>query len=91
MLGYAPIAPLLFHYVDQISPLSYETWMAVDLKLLSQCDIVLRLPGESPGAEREIRYARERDIPRIYDAHVGPIDCVNLISAHMRAIVEASR
>jgi hypothetical protein len=36
-------------------------------RLLSHCDAVLRLPGESKGAENDVRIARERGIPVYFD------------------------
>jgi hypothetical protein len=32
-------------------------------RLLQHCDAVLRLPGDSAGADNDVRIARERDIP----------------------------
>lgn len=36
-------------------------------RLLQHCDAVLRLPGESRGAENDVRIARERGIPVYFD------------------------
>ena len=36
-------------------------------RLLQHCDAVLRLPGESMGAENDVRIARDRGIPVYYD------------------------
>src|SRR5262245_36702448 len=36
-------------------------------RLLERCDAVLRLPGESSGAENDVRIARERGIPVYFD------------------------
>ena len=36
-------------------------------RLLQHCDAVLRLPGESKGAENDVRIARERGIPVYFD------------------------
>lgn len=62
-LGMAPFAPLLFHFMHMAHPQTYETWMAIDLEWLEQCDAVLRLPGSSTGANREVRWARSMKIP----------------------------
>ncbi|WP_344012561.1 DUF4406 domain-containing protein [Microbacterium natoriense] len=35
----------------------------VAARLLQHCDAVLRLPGESSGADNDVRIARERGIP----------------------------
>lgn len=35
-------------------------------RLLSMCDAVLRLPGDSNGADNDVRIARERGLPVYY-------------------------
>lgn len=44
-------------------------------RLLQHCDAVLRLPGESKGAENDVRIARERGIPVYFD--VAEIPALN--------------
>lgn len=41
----------------------YEDWMAVDLPWVRVSDAVLRLPGESAGADRETAEAEAHSIP----------------------------
>ena len=55
-MGAAVILPHLFAYLPDRP---YEQWMRVDLALLARCDAVVRLPGESPGADREVARAGE--------------------------------
>ena len=52
-MGFAPFCPLLTHYQDMNFPQSYETWLNLDFEWLMQCNCVLRLPGQSSGADRE--------------------------------------
>lgn len=66
--GYAPFAPLWSHYQHIVHPLPYETWLALDLEWVKQCDVVLRIPGVSSGADREVAFAEERGIPVVYSA-----------------------
>jgi len=61
--GYAPYCPLLNHYLQIAHPQDYDKWMELDIEWLKQCDAVLRLPGESKGADVEVRFAEENDIP----------------------------
>jgi hypothetical protein len=42
---------------------AYEAWITHDLAWLARCDVMLRLPGESPGANREEAFAAQRGIP----------------------------
>lgn len=64
--GFAPYAPLLLHFQHMIFPQEYETWMSLDLEWLSVCDCLLRLPGLSYGAEQEVEFARNNEIPVFY-------------------------
>ena len=42
---------------------TYECWMAIDFEFLSICHALFRVPGESPGADREERFAIGSGIP----------------------------
>lgn len=61
--GDVPFVPHLFHFWELVSPRPYEAWMALDLFMLARCDALLRLPGESPGADREVAHAFKLGIP----------------------------
>jgi hypothetical protein len=43
--------------------MSHASWLAVDLVFVERADAVLRLPGESTGADMEVRHANEMRIP----------------------------
>lgn len=66
-LGYSPFIPHLLYFVDSICPHQYETWMDVVLQWVRQSDGLLRLPGESPGSDREVALATELGIPVFTD------------------------
>lgn len=55
--GWTPFIPHLNCLWDDLSPVrhDYEFWMQQDLRWLRQCNALLRLPGESRGADREVR------------------------------------
>ena len=57
--GGAPQCPHLFHFLEVEKARPYEEWMEVDLALLRRCDVLWRLPGASPGADREVQAAVE--------------------------------
>lgn len=61
--GYIPYCPHLSHFHHMLFPHDYETWMQLDLAWLEKCDAVVRLPGHSPGADREVARAHELGIP----------------------------
>lgn len=62
-LGFLPFAPLLLHFQHIVYPLSYADCMRWDLGWLEMCDYVLRLEGESEGADIEVARARELGKP----------------------------
>jgi hypothetical protein len=64
--GYAPYVPHLSFYWHIHTPHDYEVWMALDFAYLAVCDALVRLPGESPGADREVAFAKEHGIT-VYD------------------------
>ena len=67
LLGFVPFAPLLSHFWHFYSPKDYLVWTAYDLEWVPVCDALLRLPGESTGADREVEEAREHGVPVFFD------------------------
>jgi len=65
--GYVPFAPLLSHFWHMLFPRPYEFWCRQDLAWLERCDALVRLPGESSGADAEVEYAQKLGIPVYYD------------------------
>ena len=60
--GYAPHIPHLNHFWHFLFPHVWEFWLEQDLCWLEDCDCLLRLPGESAGADIEVQRARELGI-----------------------------
>jgi hypothetical protein len=52
-------------------PLAAEVMYPTAERLLQRCDAVLRLPGESKGADQDVAIARERGLP-VY-THLGDV------------------
>lgn len=61
--GYAPMCPQLTMFAQMFQPQTYEAWLGVDLSWLSCADVVLRMPGNSVGADRECAEAHRLGIP----------------------------
>jgi hypothetical protein len=62
--GFIPFVPhLLTHFFHFVCPHSYEEWLALDLEWLAACDHLVRLPGESAGADGEVARALALGIP----------------------------
>jgi hypothetical protein len=62
-LGLQPFVPHLCHYMHVTEPQSYERWMTYDFVWLDRSDSLLRLPGKSAGADREVARANQNGIP----------------------------
>ena len=55
-------------------PLAAKVMYATAERLLARCDAVLRLPGESRGADQDVAIARARNLPVYFDlAEVPPV------------------
>jgi hypothetical protein len=65
-LGHFPYVPHLTHFWHLIHPHDWTFWMALDQEWLLQCDCVIRLPGESRGADDEVALAERHGIPVYY-------------------------
>ena len=53
-LGFVPFIPHLTHLWHLISPHDIEYWYEYDNEWIRKCDALLRLPGESKGADDEV-------------------------------------
>jgi hypothetical protein len=65
-LDFVPFAPLFTHFQHLVHPADYEVWMNWDFEWVKCCDAILRLSGESPGADREVELAKAEGIPVFY-------------------------
>ena len=55
--GHIPLVPHLTHLWHLISPKLWIDWLQIDFALLSTCDALLRLDGESEEADLEVAEA----------------------------------
>jgi hypothetical protein len=61
--GHSPYVPHLTMLWHLISPKPYDWWITHDLEWLAACDAVVRLPGESAGADSEVAEAHRLGRP----------------------------
>lgn len=61
--GHTPLIPHLSLIWHLISPKSWDIWLEIDLTLLSVCDALLRLDGDSTGADLEVKEAERLCLP----------------------------
>lgn len=58
-----PICPHWSLLQQMHTPLTHRQWLDHDFEIIRRCDAVLRLPGESDGADQEVELANELGIP----------------------------
>lgn len=64
-----PLVPHLSLIWHLVSPKPVDDWYAYDLELLARCDALLRLPGDSVGADAEVEEATRLGIPVFAHRH----------------------
>lgn len=64
--GFVPYVPHLTLLWHLITPRTVQFWYDYDIHLLKRCDAVLRIPGESVGADKEVELAKQWRIPVFY-------------------------
>lgn len=69
-VGFAPLNPMLSMMHPAAWSIPHEQWIASDLPWVEAADAVLRLPGESTGADAECEHAIKYGIP-IFNSITG--------------------
>ncbi len=64
--GFAPYIPHLTHFWHMFFPKPYEKWLEIDNHWVLACDGLLRIPGKSDGADKEVTLAEDNNIPIFY-------------------------
>jgi hypothetical protein len=64
--GFYPFVPHSNHFWEARHPRPYLDWMRFDRAWLTRADALLRMPGESSGADEEIEAALRLSIPVFY-------------------------
>ena len=68
-LGFAPFVPHATHFWHMMFPRPYAFWLDLDNQFLPFCEALLRLPGESSGADKEVELAKRLGIPVFSEIH----------------------
>lgn len=61
--GHTPFVPHLSSFWAIVHWNPWGTWLRYDKEWLKACDALIRLPGESAGATKEVMWAKELSIP----------------------------
>lgn len=69
--GAVPLIPHLSIVWHLVCPRPLEDWYEIDLHLLDRCDALLRLWGDSTGANAEVNYAHEAGVPVFLEPGIG--------------------
>lgn len=72
-LGFAPFVPHLYRAWDARHPRPYEEWMRLCFVEVERCDALYRMPGASPGADREVAHAMAHGVP-VYHSIAALLD-----------------
>lgn len=65
--GYAVLNPALTMSHPRAEAIPHESWMSSDLPWVGEADAIFRMPGNSQGADEEVRAASVMGIPVFYD------------------------
>lgn len=65
--GCIPYLPQWSIIAEMVEPIHYEVWLAYDFDIIGRADALFRLPGASPGADREVDEAHRLGIPVFYE------------------------
>lgn len=61
--GHYPYVPHLDHFWHMICPGTREQWLKLDMAFIAKCDCLLRIAGDSPGADLEVAEAQRLGVP----------------------------
>jgi nucleoside 2-deoxyribosyltransferase len=61
--GCVPFIPQLSVLHEMVAPKLHSEWLDYDLDVIARCDALVRLAGDSSGADAEVRFAHELGIP----------------------------
>lgn len=61
--GFRPYIPHLSFIWDLVFPYSWDEILDFDEDWILRCDALFRIPGESPGSDREVAFAEKHGIP----------------------------
>lgn len=61
-LGFVPFCPHLSVIWNRFYERGYDEWIEYDKHWLDCCDCLIRMPGESKGADIEVEYAEQMGI-----------------------------
>lgn len=87
-LGFTPFVPHLYHLWDIVSPQPYDYWMQLDFNWLSKCDVLMRIPGESRGADQEVEFAEAHGKPVLDFSEQGLVDLQRLATEYRQILEE---
>lgn len=65
--GFAPLNPILTMLIPWEGEVQHDVWLEADVPWVEVADALLRLPGTSVGADREVEHARECGVPVFFN------------------------
>jgi hypothetical protein len=62
--AFIPHLSMLWDFYHEHEP---DFWYELDLNILSRCDMLYRMKGDSIGADREVKFAEDNNITIVYE------------------------
>lgn len=78
--GCKPYVPLFNHFIQIRRNKFDDVWLNLELEWLVECDAVFRLQGYCERTEREIEFARSKNIPVLFSMN----EVLDFISQHKK-------
>lgn len=92
--GHIPYIPHLTHFWHLLFPRPYEDWIELDEHWVPLCHALLRLLGDSNGADKEVILARSLQMPIFYagypEARTGmKVDKDSIVFSSLERAIQA--
>jgi len=79
--GFTPFVPQCSIIWQTIQPRPWAWWLEYDFRILANCSLLMRIPGESQGADAEIKEAKRIGVPVVFLLTCDPQEAVDLAKA----------
>lgn len=88
--GFTPIVPQLSVLWQTVQPHDWQWWIDYDLRIVESCDLIVRIPGESRGADFEMSHAYKLGKSHLYLDSTDPGCAVGHVADILKKMSEYS-
>lgn len=86
--GYRPFIPHLSMWQNMAQYRPWREWLDIDFDWIAKCDVLIRLPGESTGADQECELAAKLGIPA-FAMHADDPNCRHRVLSWLEDFAES--